>query len=192
MTQRPQQNVQPNILPRLSAPMAKLRKQWLTSVRELDAQAALAVLRQRLQDETDGAVRLGNIAAQSWIVRQRLIGLQAAIHGLPAALELEEAEADASAAPAASPAPLSNAAAAAPDTAEAVAPSQGPGWVKLRILLETEVNGMRFFAGSTIEVREEDARKLIEAKSAEALEPASAPGPAPAAKPKTKAAPKKA
>ena len=47
---------------------------------------------------------------------------------------------------------------------------RSPEWIKLRILAETEVNGMRFFEGSTIEVRNEDAHKLIAAKSAEAAE----------------------
>jgi len=192
MAQRPQQIAEAKISPRLSAPLSKLRKQWLSSVRELEPQAALAVLRQRLQDETEGATRLGNMAAQSWIIRQRLIGLQAAIHGVPAKLELEDTEAEAPAEPAAPSAPTPNAGVAAPDMAEAVAAPQGPGWVKLRILLETEVNGMRFFEGSTIEVREEDARKLIEAKSAEPVEATDDGAPAPAAKSNRKAPPKKA
>lgn len=194
MAQRPQQIAQAKILPRLSAPLTKLRKQWLSSVKELEPQAALAVLRQRLQDETEGATRLGNIAAQSWIVRQRLIGLQAALHGVPVMVDLEEPEPETAiatpAAASADPSPMAEV--AGPDHVDALAAPQGPGWVKLRILLETEVNGMRFFEGSTIEVREEDARKLIEAKSAEPVEATGDGAPAPAAKSNRKAPPKKA
>jgi hypothetical protein len=193
MAQRPQQNAQAKLLPRLSAPLTKLRKQWLSSVKELEPQAALAVLRQRLEKETEGAARLGNIAAQSWIVRQRLIGLQAALHGIAPSVDVEEptAEAAISAPEAASAEPLPTAAVAPPDHDEADAAVQGPGWIKLRILVETEVNGMRFFEGSTIEVREEDARKLIEANSAEPVTATADPAPARVSKPTKKAAPKK-
>lgn len=173
MAQRPQPSSQERIKPRLSAPLTKLRKQWLTSVKDLDPQAALAVLRTRLQSETDGAVRLGNMAAQSWLVRQRLIVLQATLHGgpLPTVSEVGEA----SAAAPKNPAPAPEAKPPVPEVpevheaADSAAP-QSEDWTKLRILAETEVNGMRFFAGTTIQVHEEDARKLIEAKSAERVE----------------------
>lgn len=193
MAQRPQHTAQGKILPRLSAPLTKLRKQWLHSVQELEPQAALAVLRQRLEKETEGAARLGNIAAQSWIVRQRLIGLQAALHGTPAPAEIAEPKPDAASAAPQAPSddPAPKAEDAAPDTADAGVAPQGPGWIKLRILAETEVNGMRFFEGSTIEVREEDARKLIEVKSAEAVEATPEPAPARSVKSTKKAGPKK-
>lgn len=193
MAHRPQQTAQGKILPRLSAPLTKLRKQWLHSVQELEPQAALAVLRQRLEKETEGAARLGNIAAQSWIVRQRLIGLQATLHGVPVTVEVEDPKPEAaiSAPEAVSADPSPTAEEAAPDTADAVAAPQGPGWIKLRILVETEVNGMRFFEGSTIEVREEDARKLIDAKSAEPVEATGDTAPARVTKSTKKAAPKK-
>lgn len=191
MALRSQQMDQAKILPRLSAPLAKLRKQWLGSVKDLESHEALAVLRRRLDAETEGATRLANIAAQSWIVRQRLVALQSAIHGVQYTVEVEDADV--------TPAPDPSAPRPQPVAAEApeVAPAdpapeaKGSGWVKLRVLMETEVNGMRFFEGSTIEVREEDAKKLIAAKSAEAVEPvAEAPTEGPA-KPAKKARAKK-
>lgn len=193
MAQRPQQNAEAKLLPRLSAPLTKLRKQWLSSVKDLEPQAALAVLRQRLQKETEGAARLGNIAAQSWIVRQRLIGLQAVLHGVPVVIEVEDPKPDTAvaASQAASADPARMVEAAGPGPGEPVAAPQGPGWIKLRILVETEVNGMRFFAGSIIEVREEDARKLIEVQSAEAVETPVNPAPVRGGKSTKKAAPKK-
>ena len=188
MAQRPSSTAQAAIMPRLSAPLSKLRKQWLSSVGDLDPQAALAVLRQRLQSETDGAVRLANMAAQSWIIRQRLIGLQTMLHGAPNAIAQETAASDTiklmdETSPADQP--------EAPDTTEPAAPAGGPGWTKLRILAETEVHGMRFFEGSTIEVREDDARKLIEAKSAEPVEPMPDAAPAKPSRAAKKATPKK-
>jgi hypothetical protein len=176
------------IQPRLSAPLARLRKQWLSAVKDLAPQSALAVLRERFAQETDGAMRLGNIAAQSWIIRQRLISLQTSIHGHqaqpPHADVADEAPAVATA----------NTATSAPEAlAERVEapPAAAPEWIKLRILRETEVNGMRFFEGSTIEVRSDDARKLIAAKSAEGVEVDNTEHPARAPETKSKSAKKK-
>jgi hypothetical protein len=193
MTQRSPQTAKTPILPRLSAPLTKLRKQWLNTVKDLDPQAALAVLRQHLKAETDEATRLGNIAAQSWIVRLRLNDLQSALHGAPVSAvgETPEQPAEPQAATegvTAEPAPKEAVAAENEDTA---AVPQSEGWTKLRIIDETEVNGMRFFAGTTIQVHEEDARKLIEAKSAELVEPATEAAPKPKTRSSKKATPKK-
>ena len=40
------------------------------------------------------------------------------------------------------------------------------GWQKVKILKETEVNGMQFFENTTINVSKDDADKLITAKKA--------------------------
>jgi len=189
MAKASQQIAQATIQPRLSAPLSKLRKQWLTSVKDLEPQAALAVLRQRLQSETEGAVRLGNMAAQSWIVRQRLFGLQEALHGVPVSVDLAEPEQEVAVAITAEAAPIAEA--VAPENANVAPASDSADWTKLRILAETEVNGMRFFAGTTIQVHEEDARKLIEAKSAERVDAAEEAAPARSARSSKKAPPKK-
>lgn len=189
MAQRSSPSTQAKIMPRLSAPLSKLRKQWLNSVADLDPQAALAVLRDHLQGETDGAVRLGNMAAQSWIIRQRLIGLQAGLYGQPVVEVAEDAEPETVTATASEPPEATQA--LAPDNVDATAAPQGEGWTKLRILDETEVKGMRFFAGTTIQVHEEDARKLIEAKSAELVDAAEEAEPTRPARSTKKAAPKK-
>lgn len=191
MAQRPSSNSPARIMPRLSAPLSKIRKQLLNSVAELDPEAALAVLREYLQGETNGAVRLGNMAAQSWIIRQRLIRLQTVLHGTPSVAEdepslpssehgLTTTDETSSVGPAAA----SN----APEAKELK--EEAGGWTKLRILVESELNGMRFFEGTTIEVREEDARKLIEAKSAETVEDSAEAAPAKATRATRKAAPK--
>ena len=189
MTQRSLQAAKPAIMPRLTAPLTKLRKLWLNSVKDLDPQAALAVLRQRLKSETDEATRLGNIAAQSWIVRQRLIGLQSALHGQPVSIIADDAEQQSIAATLVE---TSGTAEAAPTLRDDIPNSpQSDDWTKLRILEETEVNGMRFFAGTTIQVHADDARKLIEAKSAALAEPIEEAAQKPKARPAKKAAPKK-
>ena len=73
----------------------------------------------------------------------------------------------------------------------ALNPPDGESWTKVRILEETEVNGMRFFAGTTIQVHEEDARKLIEAKSAELVAPSEEAASKPTARAAKKTASKK-
>ena len=191
MTQRAPQSAQPAILPRLSAPLTKLRKLWLNSVKDLDPQAALAVLRQRLKSETDEASRLGNIAAQSWIVRQRLLSLQAVLHAQPVLAPAQDAEPEAAKTiEAAQAAPLEQAAIEDQEAGPAPAP-EGESWAKVRILEETEVNGMRFFAGTTIQVHKEYARKLIEAQSAELVSSIEEAASKPKARPAKKTAPKK-
>jgi len=164
MTQPPPPRTSRQILPRLSAPLAKLRKQWLTMVKDLDPQAALAVLRDKIQGEASEAVRLGNIAAQSWIIRQRLTTLQTALHGQPIAAS-HVSSSDVTQMP-----DLNDAPSADPDKAQNaanIAATDAQTWTNLRILQETEVNGMRFFAGTTIQVHDDDAQKLIAANSAE-------------------------
>ena len=164
MTQRSSTYISQQVMPRLSAPITKLRKQWLSMVKDLDLQAALAVLRDKLKGETVEAVRLGNIAAQSWIIRQRLTALQAALHGQPvAALRDDSPNSAAMIDTATSQSITQNEA----EKAAILTTKPAQSWIKLRILQETEVNGVRFFAGTTIQVHEDDAQKLIAANSAE-------------------------
>jgi len=55
----------------------------------------------------------------------------------------------------------------------------GPtGWQLVKIIKETEVNGMQFFENTTINVSDADAEKLISANKAEKVE-AEAPPSAP-------------
>ena len=64
---------------------------------------------------------------------------------------------------------------------EPVAPEtqDGPtGWQLVKIIEETEVNGMQFFENTTINVSDADAEKLISANKAEKVE-AETPPPTP-------------
>lgn len=164
MTQRSSTHISQQVMPRLSAPITKLRKQWLSLVKDLDLQAALAVLRDKLKGETVEAVRLGNIAAQSWIIRQRLTALQAALHGQPVAALRDDSPNPAEMIDTATSQSVTQSEA---EKAAILATKPAHSWIKLRILQETEVNGVRFFAGTTIQVHEDDAQKLIAANSAE-------------------------
>ena len=161
------------ITPKLSAPLTAVRRQFLNKVKALTSEEAIITLREDLTHETSELARLGNLAAQSWIVRQRLIALQQQTGTLEAPPE-EAAEGEAP------PVSAEAESADAPNDAppEAAAPEPEPvaeGWRKLRINNETEVNGMIFFAGSTIQVQAEDAQKLVESGHAEEFTEAQAP-----------------
>ena len=117
------------------------------------------------------------------------MSLQSVLHGLPDASVGEVAEPPVVAATQTEKIAAAEAAPAESDNIP-TAP-QNDDWTKLRILEETEVNGMRFFAGTTIQVHADDARKLIEAKSAELAEPIEEAAQKPKARPAKKAAPKK-
>lgn len=157
----------PMLPPRLSAPLTAVRRQFLNAVKSLTAEDAIATLRRGLAQETSELARLGNLAAQSWIVRQRLIALQQQTGTLARPVAVAAGQA----APLAEAAPAPEAAAAKPAREEpAVAEELAlppEGWRKLRITNETEVNGMIFFAGSAIQVQAEDALRLIASGHAE-------------------------
>ena len=117
------------------------------------------------------------------------MSLQSALHGLPVASVSEVAEPQVVAATPTED--LATVEAAPAENDDIPTAPQNDDWTKLRILEETEVNGMRFFAGTTIQVHADDARKLIEAKSAELAEPIENAASKPTARPSKKTAPKK-
>lgn len=174
------------VTPRLSAPLASVRRQFLNKVKNLAPEDAIETLRDGLGEETSELARLGNLAAQSWIVRQRLTALLQQTGTLPTPGILPEEE-DQAAEDDTTEAPPEPQAQDVPDTPQ---PTPVPeGWQKLRITKETEVNGMIFFGGSTIQVQSEDAQKLIDAGQAERFSEEETPA-APPQKPKAKSSKK--
>lgn len=178
----------PAIMPRLSAPLTAMRRQFLNAVKSLPAEDAMETLRKGLAQETSELARLGNLAAQSWIVRQRLTALQEQTGTLVRALR-EDAAAEPASPPAEGQAATPEPVAQTPtDTPIEPQPAAPEGWRKLRITNETEVNGMIFFAGSTIQVQEDDAEKLVASGHAEVFVQEAEPG---KSKRKSKASAKK-
>ena len=62
-------------LPRMSEEMESLRARFLGAVEHLSISEALAMLKSRLATEKKEMMRLGNLAAQTWLVRQRLVAV---------------------------------------------------------------------------------------------------------------------
>ncbi|WP_438991781.1 hypothetical protein [Lentibacter sp.] len=149
-------------LPALSAQMKRLRLKFLKSVKSESLDQALETLRSNLTNEKDETARLGSLAAQTWLIRQRLLSLGSdAVPQVADYLEtLEPARAK-----------LNFAAKTAPedqtDAKDVANTAADQAWETVKILEETVVNGMRFFKDFVVEVNAEDAQKLVKANKAE-------------------------
>ena len=146
----------------LSAQMKRLRLKFLKSVKSESLDQALETLRLNLAKEKDETARLGSLAAQTWLIRQRLLSI--ASDDVPQVADfLEVLE------PARS---KLNFVAKTPtqeqtDVTDVANASADQAWETVKILEETVVNGMRFFKDFVVKVNAEDAQKLVKAKKAE-------------------------
>ena len=144
---------------KLSANLLRMRMKMLKSVQDETLDDALSLLRSRHGTENDVNMRLASMAAQTWIIRQKFLGI-----GLNQPTSVKEyitelaPKKDKLAAMRVKP---SDDVAEATDDAVTIS-----GWQKVKILKETEVNGMQFFENTTINVSKDDADKLITAKKA--------------------------
>ena len=181
--------------PELSPEIKRLRLKLLTGLRHLGFVEAISALKAKLGGEEKEMMRLGNLAAQTWIARQRLAALTnpAMPQTLDAALgALMPAPKPVTASSPAAKLDLLRKAAKVGHSETSMPESVGGAgvqWRRLRIREETELNGMRFFAGTPVQVNLEDATRLIESGKAEVAEDApeadtAAPTGAPAANPK--------
>ena len=155
---------------KLSANLMRMRAKILKTVQDETLDDALSHLKEQCSGETNVDMRLATMAAQSWIIRQKFVRI-----GLdePSSVKdhMEELL------------PKNKLAAMKPraKSEEPVAPEtqDGPnGWQLVKIIEETEVNGMQFFENTTINVSDADAEKLISANKAEKVE-AETPPPTP-------------
>lgn len=152
-------------LPQLSSAMKRLRLKILKSVKPHGLDEALEILRRQLSAEKNETNRLGSLAAQTWLIRQRLQHL--ALEQFPTVEECMD-ELDPSRNKLALIKKTKPEEASTPEASDTV---ENPNWKKVKILEETVVNGMRFFKDFVIEVNAEDAQKLVDAKKAEIVSP---------------------
>ena len=150
---------------KFSAQVASARDKWLKLSADETLETVLEFLRSKYAEERNNNRRLGNLAAQTWIIRKRLEHMpcnpttkiaqilvdpkKAKIQNNVKAKEAKTAQieaAEASLAPTA-------------ETDEAM--------TVINILEEVSINGMRFFAGSRVEVSKADADRLIKAEKAQ-------------------------
>jgi hypothetical protein len=142
--------------------MKRLRLKFLKSVKSESLDQALETLRLNLTKEKDETARLGSLAAQTWLIRQRLLSI--ASDDVPQVADclevLEPARSKLNFVPKTPTQEQTD----ATDVANA---SADQAWETVKILEETVVNGMRFFKDFVVKVNAEDAQKLVHAKKAE-------------------------
>ena len=150
---------------KFSAQVASARDKWLKLSADETLETVLEFLRSKYAEEGNNNRRLGNLAAQTWIIRRKL-------ENMPSDPETKIGQI------------LEN-----PNNAktqktvkakkeettqiEAVKASSDPtagsddAMTVINILEEVTINDMRFFAGSRVEVSKADADKLIKAGKAQ-------------------------
>ena len=150
---------------KFSAQVASARDKWLKLSADETLETVLKFLRSRYAEEGNNNRRLGNLAAQTWIIRKKLENMpsdpetkigrilenpknaksQKSVKTKKqetAQIEADEASSD--------------------PTTETV-----NAMTVINILEEVSINDMRFFAGSRVEVSKADADRLIKAGKAQ-------------------------
>lgn len=149
---------------KFSAQVAGARDKWLKLSADETLETVLGFLRSKYTDEKNNNRRLGNLAAQTWIIRKKLEHMPSdPTTKIAQILENpENAKSQKSV-----KAKLEE---AAKTEAEEVTLRQAVDTVEtmavINILEEVSINEMRFFAGSKVEVSKADAAKLVEAGKA--------------------------
>jgi hypothetical protein len=154
---------------KLSAQVLSARNKWLALTSSETLEAGLKILREKYSAEKNDNRRLGNLAAQTWIIRRRLERLEiedaVTIGGLlehspeKKVNSKNEVKSD-------NESQTSN----KTITEDSVENTFNSTHKIVNISEEVLINGMRFFAGSRVEVSLDDATRLIEAGKAKLSE----------------------
>ena len=149
---------------KFSAQVASARDKWLKLSADETLETVLKFLRSRYAEEGNNNRRLGNLAAQTWIIRKKLENMPSDPETKIAQIlenptnaknqknvETKQEETTSNQADRAFSEP-------AGETDEAM--------TVINILEEVSINEMRFFAGSKVEVSKADADRLIKAGKA--------------------------
>lgn len=158
--------------PELTPEVKAARAKFLEHVADFTLQDAIITLNNMLEKLEDRTQRLGNLAAQTWIVRKRI---QAVISGreetvrqslLLKAAGAEQPTAKISAAQAKE---MLKKKMKLRGSEEKPKPEETEDWVRIRMIKEAEVNGMVFFENSVLQVKRVDAQSLLDEKIAEVV-----------------------
>ena len=150
---------------KFSAQVASARDKWLKLSADETLETVLEFLRSKYAEERNNNRRLGNLAAQTWIIRRKLENMPS-----DPATKITQILEDPTNAKT-----QKTVKAKKEDTTqiEAVKASSDPtaesddAMTVINILEEVTINDMRFFAGSRVEVSKADADRLIKAGKAQ-------------------------
>lgn len=145
---------------KFSAQVSAARDKWLKLASEYNIDAALEFLRSNYSNEKNDNRRLGNLAAQTWIIRKRLTDFPLpSNYSLALLLQKPTTKTHDSEL-------QSQSALEIRDTDTNNVRLTERSMRVVNISEEVQINEMKFFAGSRVEVSEEDARRLVEAGKA--------------------------
>ena len=145
---------------KFSAQVSAARDKWLKLASEYNIDAALEFLRSNYSNEKNDNRRLGNLAAQTWIIRKRLTDFPLpSNYSLALLLQKPTTKTHDSELQSQSALEIRDT-----DTNKVRLTERSMRIVN--ISEEVQINEMKFFAGSRVEVSEEDARRLVEAGKA--------------------------
>ena len=116
------------------------------------------VVKQVLNTETDPIKRLGALAARVYLIRHRIMNLKTDADEPHKLLPVSERE------------KVPEEEFAESEVADAPSEASSSEWVRVRMLEQAEMNGMRFFEGIIVDVRKDDAEKLVETNRGELVE----------------------
>ena len=145
---------------KFSAQVSAARDKWLKLASEYNIDAALEFLRSNYSNEKNDNRRLGNLAAQTWIIRKRLTDFPLpSNYSLALLLQKPTTKTHDSEL-------QSQSALEIRDTDTNNVRLTQRSMRVVNISEEVQINEIKFFAGSRVEVSEEDARRLVEAGKA--------------------------
>ena len=150
---------------KFSAQVASARDKWLKLSADETLETVLEFLRSKYAEEGNNNRRLGNLAAQTWIIRRKL-------ENMPADPETKIGQILENPNNAKTQKSVKSKKEEA-EQIEAVKASSDPtaksddAMTVINILEEVSINDMRFFAGSRVEVSKADADRLIKAGKAQ-------------------------
>jgi hypothetical protein len=150
---------------KFSAQVSNARNKWLTLISSETLEAGFNILREKYSLEKNDNRRLGNLAAQTWIIRKRLERLE--IEDVVTIGELLGNSSEKKVKSVHDDKLESQSQTASEDTSDAGNDVNINSKLQvINISEEVVINDMRFFAGSRVEVSLEDATRLIEAGKA--------------------------
>ena len=139
---------------KLDPETARIRDAIIESFRDRPISEINGMAKKVLSIETDPVKRLGMLAARVYLLRHRIMNLKMGAEDIDrlgsANKQSKQAEGVTDAA----------------DENDNVQTGESD-WIRVRMLEEAEMNGMRFFEGIVVDVRKEDATKLVESGRAQ-------------------------
>lgn len=149
---------------KFSAQIASSRDKWLKLSADETLETVLGFLRSKYTEERNNNRRLGNLAAQTWIIRKKLENMPT--DPTTKIAQILENPNNAKSQKSVKAKPEESAQAAAEETTLMPLDDTVETMAVINIMEEVSINDMRFFAGSRVEVSKADADKLIKAGKA--------------------------